>query len=243
MKRNRDCSVGLRRIQKYRLGQARGLGKSAVILFFPKDSQMKVSERVKAVFSNPLVVLILVVFSMRLLDLPLTAWISMHLRSVAPYVITSKLPDLSLVAVAILTSVSWVVYFRVGRQNPLRPIRAFSLVTGIVLPLAFGVKVVLKWMFGRTETRTWLSDPSMYGFHWFAGTKGFLGFPSGHMLVFTPLFLALWHFYPRYRVYYGVVWFCLGAALLATGYHFLSDVLAGAYIGAVVYLTITRAVA
>lgn len=176
---------------------------------------------------------------MRLLDLPLAAWIAEYLMTYAPYVKTSEIPDLLLITVAILTSLSWMVYFYLAHRNIHDQRTLFYRVMGTVLPLSFGVKTVLKWIFGRTETRTWLSDPSLYGFHWFNGTEGFQGFPSGHMLVFTPLFLALWYFYPRYRLYYGIVWFCLGIALITTEYHFLSDVLAGAYIGAVVYQTVT----
>lgn len=179
---------------------------------------------------------------MRLLDLPLAAWIAHYLRANALYVKTSNIPDLLLITVVMLTSLSWVVYFCLVRRNIHDQRTLLCRVTGTVLPLSFGMKTILKWLFGRTETRAWLSDPSLYGFHWFAGTEGFQGFPSGHMLVFTPLFLALWYFYPRYRLYYGAGWFCLGAALITTDYHFLSDVLAGAYIGAVVYLSVSRMV-
>lgn len=201
---------------------------------------MKFNERAKEIFFSAPAALILIVLCMRLLDLPLAAWIAGYLGSYAPHVKTSNIPDLLLVFVVILTSLSWMGYFYLVRRNIHDQRTLFCYVTGTVLPLSFGMKIVLKWLFGRTETRTWLSDPSLYGFHWFAGTEGFQGFPSGHMLVFTPLLLALWHFYPRYRLYYGIVWFCLGAALITTEYHFLSDVLAGAYIGAVVYLSVSR---
>lgn len=202
---------------------------------------MKFNERVKVIFSSALAALVLVVLSMRLLDLPLAAWFAGYLRSNALYARTSDIPDLLLITSLILTTLSWVGYFYLSGRNIHDRRTLFCQVTGTVLPLSFGLKTFLKWLFGRTETRTWLWDPNSYGFHWFAGMEGFRGFPSGHMLVFTPLFLALWHFYPRYRLYYGVVWFCLSAALIATDYHFLSDVLAGAYIGALVYLTVSRA--
>jgi membrane-associated phospholipid phosphatase len=200
---------------------------------------MKFNERVKEIRFSVLPALILIVLSMRLLDLPLAAWIAEYLMAYAPYVKTADIPDLLLITVAILTSLSCMVYFYLAHRNIRDQRTLFYRVMGTVLPLSFGVKTVLKWIFGRTETRTWLSDPSLYGFHWFNGTEGFQGFPSGHMLVFTPLFLALGSFYPRYRLYYGIVWFCLGIALITTEYHFLSDVLAGAYIGAVVYQTVT----
>ena len=194
----------------------------------------------KTVFSA-VAALVLIVLSIHLLDLPLAAWFAERQWANAMHAAALKLPELSYV-VASLTSVSWIVYFYLGRKNTLRTSQAFFLLTGTTLPLSFGVKTVLKWMFGRTETRTWLKHLSPDGFHWFAGKQGYLSFPSGHMLVLTPLFVALWHFYPRYRVYSAVVWCCLGAALVATDAHYLSDVLAGAYFGAVVYLATARAI-
>jgi len=193
---------------------------------------------VKEIFLSALAALILVVLCMWLLDLPLAVWIARHVGTYAPYVRTSNLPDHLLVIVVILTSLSWSAYFYLVRRNIYDQRTFLCRMTGTVLPLSFGIKTLLKWMFGRIETHTWLADPSLYGFHWFAGTEGFQGFPSGHMLVFTPLFLALWHFYPRHRLYYGVAWFGLGVALVTTEYHFLSDVLAGTYLGAVVYLAV-----
>jgi membrane-associated phospholipid phosphatase len=103
------------------------------------------------------------------------------------------------------------------------------------------MKMILKWIFGRTEAHNWLFHPERYGFHWFAGSEGYLGFPSGHMMVFTPLFLALWDFFPRYRVYYVTVWLFLGIALIVTEYHFLSDVAAGIYVGILIYQLVVAA--
>jgi membrane-associated phospholipid phosphatase len=206
-----------------------------------EKSKMKFNDRVKEIFLSALAALILIVLCVWLLDLPLAAGIAEHLVAYAPYVKTSDIPDLLLITVVILTSLSWMMYFYLAHRNIHDQRTLFCRVMGTVLPISFGVKIILKWIFGRTETRLWLSDPSVYGFHWFNGTGGFQGFPSGHMLVFTPLFLALWYFYPRYRLFYGVIWFCLGTALIMTEYHFLGDVLAGAYIGAVVYLAVSHA--
>lgn len=203
---------------------------------------IKFNERVNLFFFSSLAAFILIVLSMQLLDFPLAAWIAEYLGGYAPYLKTTNIPDPLLILVVILTSLSWGAYFYLVRRNIHNQRSLFFCVTGTVLPVSFGMKTILKWLFGRTETRTWLSDPTSYGFHWFAGTEGSQGFPSGHMLVLTPLFMALWYFYPRYRLYYAAVWVCLGAALLTTEYHFLSDVLAGAYIGAIVYLAVRRTV-
>jgi membrane-associated phospholipid phosphatase len=201
---------------------------------------MKFNEQVKEIIPVSLAALLLIVLSMQFWDLPLAAWIAEYLGAYAPSIKTSNIPDLLLLSVVILTSLSWVGYFYLVSRNIHDRRILLCRVTGTALPLSFVLKTILKWLFGRTETRLWLSDHSLYGFHWFAGMAGFRGFPSGHMLVFTPLFLALWHYYPRYRLYYGVVWFCLGVALIMTEYHFLGDVLAGACMGVVVYRAVSR---
>lgn len=193
------------------------------------------------IFFSALVALILVVLSMRLLDLPLASWTAGSLRTYGLGEDNIQVPDFLLVSVAIMTVLSWLVYFHLRRRHIHDRLSIFCRIAGTVLPLSFALKTFLKWLFGRNETRAWLSDRSRVDFHWFAGTDGFQGFPSGHMLVYTSLFLALWHFYPRYRLLYGLAWFCLGVALIATQYHFLSDVIAGAYIGALVFFGARRA--
>jgi len=197
---------------------------------------------VKKITLSTLGAITFIILSIQLFDLPLAAWIAEYVGTYLPYVKTSNIRDQLLMIVITLTSLSWMAYFYFVYQNIFDHRTFFCRISGTVLPLSFALKTVLKWMFGRTETHTWLSDNSQYSFHWFAGTKGFQGFPSGHMLVFTPIFLALWHFYPRYRLYYGALWLCLAVALLITEYHFLSDVLAGVYIGIVVYLVISRTI-
>jgi membrane-associated phospholipid phosphatase len=187
-------------------------------------------------------VVTLVVLSTRLVDLPLAGWIAENLRSHALYGKTAHIPDLLPAIVLALLCLSWIGYFLSARRNTRGRCTHFCYVMGTVLPFSLAAKMVLQRLFGRIEARVWLSDPDSYGFHWFHGTGSFRGFPSGHMLVFTPLFLVLWHFYPRYRLLYGIMWLGLAAALIATDYHFLSDVIAGAYIGTVVYLVVMRVI-
>jgi membrane-associated phospholipid phosphatase len=54
------------------------------------------------------------------------------------------------------------------------------------------------------------------------------------MAVFTVLAAALWRFYPRYKFLYLLLVLVLAIALITTNYHFLSDVIAGAYLGVIV---------
>jgi membrane-associated phospholipid phosphatase len=201
-------------------------------------SQMKFNQHTKATFSSAPTVLILIILCISQLDLPLAHWIAEGLNLYAPDVENTNLPDHLLMLVMLLTALSWAAYFylRLKHINDHRTI--FFSIAGTTLPISFVLKMLFKWVFGRTETHHWLFHPETYGFHWFAGTEGFLGFPSGHMIVFTPLFLALWDFFSDYRLYYLMVWFCLAVALIATEYHFLSDVVAGTYVGILIYQSV-----
>jgi membrane-associated phospholipid phosphatase len=58
------------------------------------------------------------------------------------------------------------------------------------------------------------------------------GFPSGHAVVFSAFFTAVWLYYPRYRVLVVVALSALALALLLTSYHFVSDISAGILCGA-----------
>jgi membrane-associated phospholipid phosphatase len=216
------------------------LQQQAKYSFICEELEVRFNGQMKMFFFGALVPPIIIMFGLWRWDLQLAVWVAGYLTDYAPVIEHSNIPDLLMITVVILTSLSWTAYFYLVQRNIHDQNTIFCCVMGTVMPLSFGVKTVMKWLFGRIETRTWLSDPNLYGFHWFNGSEGFQGFPSGHMLVFTPMFLALWHFNPRYRLYYGMAWFCLGVALITTEYHFLSDVIAGAYIGAILYLAVRR---
>ena len=55
------------------------------------------------------------------------------------------------------------------------------------------------------------------------------------MAVFTALVIALCRFYPRYRPAFIGFLSVLALALIATDYHFLSDIIGGAYLGWMVH--------
>lgn len=147
----------------------------------------------------------------------------------------SSLPDMLLLTVIAVSAFSWAGHFLLSRKG-ISDRRTFLFqVLGTSLPVAYAAKELLKWLFGRVNTRFWLTDPHAYAFHWLHGGQGFQGFPSGHMLVLTPLFLALWNFSPRIRPFALTMWIGLAAALMITEYHFLGDVLAGGYAGFLIH--------
>ena len=147
---------------------------------------------------------------------------------------TGNIPDLLLPAVSCIALSGWVIYL-IRKRNGIRDaFTDLALTVSWSIPACYICKTVLKFVFGRVNTRQWLLDPSLYGFHWFQGTGFFNGFPSGHMAVFTTFAAVLWRIYPRYRGIYAGLLLLLGVALFATNYHFVSDVIAGAVVGIMV---------
>ena len=144
---------------------------------------------------------------------------------------TSNIPDFLLALVCIGSGLLWGIYFILSYEGVINKQTRFSQFAGCALPLAYVMKGFFKYVFGRTNTRIWLAGQARDNFHWFQGGGIYSGFPSGHMAVFTALFTTTWLFYPRSRSLSIGAMLVLAVALVATDYHFLSDVIAGAYVG------------
>jgi membrane-associated phospholipid phosphatase len=151
---------------------------------------------------------------------------------------TSDIPDVLLHLVIIGTLLCWTCYFflaHLGIQN--RHTR-FLRACGIILPIAFIAKSGHQYAFGRSDVHAWVISNRLPRFFWFRMAEGYGCFPSGHMTVFTALVVTLSSYYPRYRTIYHALLILLGLALIASDYHFPSDVMAGAFLGALVALII-----
>lgn len=184
---------------------------------------------------------ILVVLSSEFLDERVALWVDHLLRSdprLSQY--TSGIPDLLLPAVLVLSVAMWAMYLRRVRRGSRDDRTRFFLLSGTALPVAYVTKLMLKYLFGRMNTRAWLENPVDRSFHWFHGGGEYSSFPSGHMAVFTTLAVACWLFFPKHRVACLAVMIAVGFALVATDYHYLSDVIAGGYLGLVVLVGTDR---
>lgn len=112
-----------------------------------------------------------------------------------------------------------------------------ALLCSISLMIAETIKLELKFAFGRTWPDSWLGDnPSFlrngaYGFHFFHGDRAYASFPSGHMAVTCAVLSVLWFFYPSWRTAYVIAGLAVAAGLIGANYHFVSDVIAGSFVG------------
>ena len=179
-----------------------------------------------------LLVSLITIISIKFLDAGIAMRIMQFLQTV--YTLkkaTENIPDFLPHFVGLSTVFLWVFYFYRLHEKKFDKETWFLRLAGTVLPIAYLVKTLIKPVFGRTNPRSWLLDNQPLQFHWFKYWAS--SFPSGHMIVFTALGTAIIIHYPQYRIPVLIFLFLLGAALVGTDYHFLSDVIAGTYLGAV----------
>ena len=107
----------------------------------------------------------------------------------------------------------------------------------ISLIMAETIKSQLKFVFGRLWPETWVANnPSFiqddaYGFNLFHGGQGYASFPSGHTAATCALISVLWILYPRLRSHYALAVLAVAVGMIGANYHFLSDVIAGGFVG------------
>jgi membrane-associated phospholipid phosphatase len=104
----------------------------------------------------------------------------------------------------------------------------------ITIAIAEPLKGWLKFVFGRTWPA--YGQPSFvfegaYGFHPFHGGPDFESFPSGHSAAVCAVAVILWIYFPIIRTFCAATVVAILLALIAGDFHFLSDVIAGAFVG------------
>jgi len=103
--------------------------------------------------------------------------------------------------------------------------------------VSYQAKELLKYVFGRTWPETWLGDNSSWisnhtlGFHFFHGGAAWESFPSGHTTQAWALAAVLWVRFPRWRWLWGTYAIAVPVGLWGADFHFVGDMVAGAFLG------------
>jgi membrane-associated phospholipid phosphatase len=177
-----------------------------------------------------LAVVLVSVVSIRYLDNEIAIRVMHVIKTIHPLKdFTENIPDILLHFVVVATVLMWALYFYRRHRKKFDTETQFLQLAATVLPAAYIVKTLLKFVFGRTSARDWLNQNQEPSFHWFKIWSS--SFPSGHMLVFAAFGSAILFYYPQYRRRVIIFLILLGIGLVGTDYHFLSDVIAGAYLG------------
>ena len=178
---------------------------------------------------------LLVAISYQWLDRPIAYFAHARFHNEPLFVWLTQIPEVF----APLAVVAFIVLgLRALVERPLNRLEAVLLLCALSLVVATAIKNQLKFLFGRTWPETWVRDnPSLirdgvYGFHPFHGGIGFESFPSGHTTGVTAVMSVLWICYPRFRILYALIVAVVLIGLIGADFHFLSDCIAGAFIGA-----------
>lgn len=110
----------------------------------------------------------------------------------------------------------------------------------VSLILADQFRESLSYVFGRTWPETWIdNNPSfirdgVFGFHPFQGGEAYGSFPSGHTARIVALATPFWILFRRPRPLCVLACLSVAVGLIGMNYHFVSDVIAGAFVGGIV---------
>ena len=122
-------------------------------------------------------------------------------------------------------------------ERPLSRVQSIGLACSITFIATNLITNQLKYAFGRTWPETWIeNNPSLiqngvFGFNPFHGGLGFASFPSGHVAAVCAVMAVLWWSYARLRPIYVACIAAVAVSLIGANYHFLSDILAGIFVG------------
>jgi membrane-associated phospholipid phosphatase len=114
------------------------------------------------------------------------------------------------------------------------------LAASVGLILAEQFRETISFVAGRYWPATWVDDnPSLlrdgaYGFHPFHGGSAYGSFPSGHTARTLAVATVVWIAYPRWRWASVLASLAVPTGLIGMDYHFVSDVIAGGFLGAIV---------
>jgi len=201
---------------------------------------MKTTCQLQQIIVTSVVALLLILVSINLLDVRLALYIKQELHSFPFFRKTfSYIPNLLPLAVLIGTAGMWILFIRIQSRGRLHHARFLKLAATAV-PVAYFVKMLLQYVFGRTNIKAWLSSGKPLQFAWFTPLSQSPCFPSGHMTVFSAFFVAVWYYYPRCRPIAAIALLALASALILTNYHFLSDIIAGFFCGVLVTTVVGR---
>ncbi|HTZ80895.1 MAG TPA: phosphatase PAP2 family protein [Stellaceae bacterium] len=177
---------------------------------------------------------VLIVVCYYAVDRPIAALAHEYTRGIVYFTwltyIANPLPPLA--CLALIAMAAW-------RAAGIRRNRTGSVVLRCSLSLvsAVAIKDQLKFVFGRAWPEPWLgNNPSffgdgLYGFVPFHGGRAFASFPSGHATAIFAVMVVLWVMWPAYRWLYALVIALVVIGLLGADFHWVSDIVAGAFLG------------
>jgi membrane-associated phospholipid phosphatase len=181
---------------------------------------------------------VLVVLCFFFIDKPVAFWVYQHQLSQYRFLKWfTHIPEF-FYSLTLFVYLFFIVQFAYHKRNYFSEVM-LAMANSIVIATLF--KTILKVIFGRYWPLTWkynnlsLIKNNAYGFNFFKGfTTANNAFPSGHTAVIVAAISVLWIAYPRWRWLYSLLVFITVIGMLGMNYHFVGDVIGGAFLGALV---------
>jgi membrane-associated phospholipid phosphatase len=176
-----------------------------------------------------------VAISYQWLDRPIAYFMHAHFHNDPLFAKLTLIPEF-FAPIAVLAFI--VLGLRALMEKPLTRLESVTLLCALSLVIGAAIKNQLKIVFGRTWPETWVrNNPSLiqdgvYGFHPFHMGSAYESFPSGHTTAVVAVMSVLWICYPRFRILYALIVAAVMIGLIGANFHFLSDCIAGGFIGA-----------
>jgi membrane-associated phospholipid phosphatase len=174
---------------------------------------------------------VLVMLCIANVDRPVALFVDRHLRHTVAWVCLSRaLAPLDLVVVtALLFLLGCGVWVLSGRQLGFWTRTPF--LCSWAAMWATAADIVFKHIFGRAGPDPGYIQNRVYEFRLLHGSPYWDSFPSGTAAISAAIASVLWIEMPRWRAISAVIVVLLCIAVVITNYHWVGDVIAGAFLG------------
>jgi membrane-associated phospholipid phosphatase len=204
----------------------------------------------RAVIAAMVACLVLVVACIAFVDRPVADYAHTVLRvNERYYKVMTQIVDPIPVYAGLVTGWYAIAALFGGRPGPRGMI---ALRIAIAILVAIALKEQLKVLFGRTWPETWTNNNLSYIKHGVYGFfpmkalmsdgagRGYHSFPSGHMTAISVATVSLGLNFPRLMILAPVGMTIVAIGMIGANYHWVSDLIAGAFLGTAVALAAHR---
>lgn len=168
---------------------------------------------------------------MAYVDRPLAEWLDAHLRHTEFWTVLNLAlyPSLVVVVAELFLLLGCGISLISGRSLP--PWAIIPILCSWATMWAVASEIILKRIFGRGWADPTFIRDHLYGFHFLHGETHWDAFPSGTATVSFAILAVLWILKPRWRAAATAAVVLLSVAVVIGNYHWLSDVIAGWFLG------------
>lgn len=168
---------------------------------------------------------------MAYVDRPLAEWLDAHVRHTGFWTVLNLAlyPSLVVVVAELFLLLGCGILLISGRSLP--PWAVIPILCSWATMWAVASEIILKRIFGRGWADPTFIRDHLYGFHFLHGETHWDAFPSGTATVSFAILAVLWILKPRWRAAATAAVVLLSVAVVIGNYHWLSDVIAGWFLG------------